>query len=53
VPLDEAELIVADDLPERVPDRMAVLVADAPPRVQPIGFTPEEFEQARARRNPW
>ncbi|MDP9343790.1 MAG: nucleotidyltransferase domain-containing protein [Actinomycetota bacterium] len=45
-------VIVADNLPERVPARMAVLVADAPPPVQPVGFTPEEFEQARARRNP-
>jgi predicted nucleotidyltransferase len=45
-------VIVADDLPERVPDRMAVLMADAPPRVQPVGFTPAEFERARARRNP-
>jgi hypothetical protein len=31
---------------------MGVLVADAPPRVQPLGFTPAEFERARAKGNP-
>jgi uncharacterized protein len=45
-------VIVADDLPSRVPERMAVLVADAPPRVQPVGFTPAEFERARSKGNP-
>ncbi len=45
-------VVVAEALPSRVPDRMAVLVADAPPRVQPVGFTPAEFERARAKRNP-
>jgi hypothetical protein len=45
-------VIVAEGLPERVPERMAVLMSDAPARVRPVGFTPEEFEQARAKRNP-
>ncbi len=44
-------VVVAEDLPRRVPDRMALLAAGAPPRVQPVGFTPEEFERARRRRN--
>lgn len=45
-------LVVAEGLPDRAPDRLALLVADAPPRVQPVGFTPEEFRRAWDRRNP-
>jgi predicted nucleotidyltransferase len=45
-------VVVAEELPERIPDRAALLVADAPPRVQPVGFTPAEFERAREKRNP-
>lgn len=45
-------VIVANDLPVRVPDRTAVVMAAAPPRVPVVGFTPEEFERARARGNP-
>jgi predicted nucleotidyltransferase len=45
-------VVVVEGLPERAPDRAAVLVADAPPRVQPVGFTPEEFRRAWERRNP-
>jgi predicted nucleotidyltransferase len=45
-------LVVADGLPARAPDRSALLLADAPPRVQPVGFTREELAQAAQRRNP-
>lgn len=45
-------VVVADDLPERVPDRALLLGRDAPPGVQPIGFTTEEFERAFARGDP-
>jgi uncharacterized protein len=44
-------LVVTEDLPSRMPERMAVLLADAPPRVQPIGFTRGELEEARRRGN--
>ena len=44
-------VVVAEDLPARAPERMALLLADAPPRVQPIGFTPAELELARRRAN--
>ena len=45
-------LVVVDGLPERAPDRAALLLADAPAGVQPVGFTPRELEQARGKRNP-
>ena len=45
-------LVVAAGLPERAPDRMALLLADAPAGVQPVGFTPTELERARWRGNP-
>ena len=45
-------VVVADELPERTPDRMWLLVDGAPAGVQAVGFTPEEFRRARARRNP-
>ena len=45
-------VVVADRLPERAPDRSAVLVADAPPRVQPVGFLPGEFRAAWRKGNP-
>jgi hypothetical protein len=45
-------VVVADDLPARAPDRGALLVAEAPPGVQPVGFTPEEFRRAWRKRNP-
>ncbi len=45
-------VVVADALPERMPDRAAVLMEGRPPRVEPIGFTPEELEDARRRSNP-
>lgn len=45
-------VVVADGLPERAPDRGALLSENAPGGVQPVGFTPEEFEKALRRRNP-
>ena len=45
-------VVVSAELPERGPDRGAVLGEDAPPSVQPVGFTPDEFETAWRRRNP-
>jgi predicted nucleotidyltransferase len=42
-------VIVSDALPERIPDRGLVLVQDAPGRVQPVGYTAVEFEQAFRR----
>ena len=48
----DVDVVVVEDLPTRAPDRGAVLAHDAPARVQPVGFTPEEFEAAWARGNP-
>lgn len=45
-------VVVAEELPERPPDRALALVMDAPPGVQPIGFTPPEFERAYLRGDP-
>ena len=45
-------VVVADELPERLLDRLDVLMDGRPPRVEPIGFTPAELEEARRRRNP-
>ena len=45
-------VVVATELPVRAPDRGLLLAHDAPGRVQPVGFTPEEFAQALERRNP-
>lgn len=44
-------VVVARGLPERLPDRSAVLVTDAPSGVQPVGFLPEEFESAWRKGN--
>ena len=44
-------VVVAAELPERTPDRAALLGADAPMRVQPVGFRPEEFDAALRKRN--
>lgn len=44
-------VVVADALPERLPDRLAVLMDGRPPRVEVAGFTPAELEDARRRRN--
>jgi len=45
-------VVVAEGLPARAPDRAAVLTADAPSGVQPVGFTPEEFRRAWEWQNP-
>ncbi|MDQ3992010.1 MAG: nucleotidyltransferase domain-containing protein [Actinomycetota bacterium] len=44
-------VVVAPSLPDRVPDRAGVLGIDAPPGVQAVGFTPDEFAAAVAKRN--
>ncbi|HJS26439.1 MAG TPA: nucleotidyltransferase domain-containing protein [Actinomycetota bacterium] len=45
-------VVVCDDLPERTPERMAVLVREHTEGVQPVGFTREEFRRAFRKRNP-
>lgn len=44
-------LVIAEDLPERTPDRLAVLLDDAPTGVQAVGLTPEEVGDALRRGN--
>jgi len=44
-------IVVAEALPARTPDRLALLLQDAPPRVQPIGFSQSELEEAKRRSN--
>lgn len=44
-------VVVATELPARLPDRLAVLMDDRPPRVEVIGFTPAELVEARRRGN--
>jgi predicted nucleotidyltransferase len=45
-------VVVVGDLPGRAPDRALVLVEAAPPGVQPVGFTPDEFRRGWERGNP-
>ena len=45
-------LLVVDDLPERLPDRLALLWEGRPPRVQPVGLTPSELEARYAAGDP-
>jgi predicted nucleotidyltransferase len=45
-------LVVARGLPEGARDRLALLGADSPLGVQPIGWTPEELARRVARRDP-
>ncbi len=45
-------VVVCEALPQRIPDRGAVLSADAPGGVQVVGFTRAEFAAALAKRNP-
>jgi hypothetical protein len=45
-------VVVAPGLPERLPDRTALLSSDAPGGVQPVGFQPAEFERAWRKGNP-
>jgi hypothetical protein len=44
-------IVVAGGMPDRTPDRGSLLLADALGGVQPVGFTPEEFERAWTKRN--
>lgn len=44
-------VVVAAELPRRAPDRAGLLLEGAPPRVQPVGYTPAELRQAIARGN--
>ncbi len=44
-------VVVIERLPKRMPDRMGLLIEDAPPGVQPVGFTPEELRAAWKRGN--
>lgn len=46
-------VVVAERLPARSPERGGLLLEDAPAGVQPVGFTPEEFEAAWRARNPF
>jgi predicted nucleotidyltransferase len=45
-------VIVSPALPDRIPERAALLAASAPARVQPVGFRPEEFATAWRKANP-
>ncbi len=44
-------VVVAEALPERLLDRLALLAADSPARVQAVGFTPRELRRAAQRGN--
>jgi predicted nucleotidyltransferase len=44
-------VVVVEDLPQRAPDRGSLLISEARDGIQPIGFTPEEFERAWRKRN--
>lgn len=45
-------VVVADGLPARAPDRAGALLEGAPGGVQPVGFTPDEFDAAWSAGNP-
>ncbi len=45
-------LVVGDDLPGEWRSRAEVLMADAPPGLQPVGWTPAELTERRRRRDP-
>lgn len=44
-------LVIVEMLPDRAPDRLALVNDGAPPRVQVVAHTPAEFAQALRRRN--
>ena len=44
-------LVIADDLPARLPERLALLGADAPGGIQVVGLTPDELRLAARRKN--
>lgn len=45
-------LVVSAALPRGARRRLEVLMADAPPGLQPVGWTPAELDLRRARRDP-
>ena len=45
-------VVVAEELPERTPDRAELLSRHAPARVQPVGFRLDEFDAALRKGNP-
>lgn len=45
-------LVVADPLPDGARERLALLTEDAPPGLQPVGWTPGELARRRDRRDP-
>lgn len=45
-------LVVCEVLPDRVPDRMALLVEVGTDGVQPVGYTPSELRRAVTKRDP-
>ncbi len=44
-------VVVADALPERLLDRLALLAAESPAGVQAVGFTPTELRRPAQRGN--
>lgn len=45
-------VVVAEGLPARIPDRLEFISSKAPPRLQAIALTPQEFRQGFERGNP-
>lgn len=45
-------LVISPRLPARARDRLELLMADTPPGVQPIGWTPEEYDRRLAKGDP-
>ncbi|MGH8875672.1 MAG: nucleotidyltransferase domain-containing protein [Acidimicrobiia bacterium] len=45
-------LVVARDLPATARDRLELLMLEAPPGLQPIGWTPEDYSDRRRRDDP-
>lgn len=44
-------VLIVEDLPERLLDRLTLLMRDAPRRVQPHAFTAAEFREALNKKN--
>jgi hypothetical protein len=45
-------LVVVRELPASGRERLEILMRDAPPGLQPVGWTPEELAARRERRDP-
>lgn len=45
-------LVIAPRLPDAGLERLELLMADAPPGVQPVGWTPAELAERRGRGDP-